>query len=216
MIINKKKSPLSDRLSGSFKDVIIYKHRNQTCIRKKPLKMKSPSLLEQLAQQNRIASVAIFYRSLKKAGIYPYWRQAAAEMVMNGYNLLVKNNLPAFNGNGRICDFSKLRLTVGPVTLPDELQLHESGEGRWRMEWKNTFLQVNALSDDRLILCVMKDRETFEVKMLDVGTVCRCDGTLTFDLTGELKEYPHLYVVFCSHTGEKCSESRYFNIHLKN
>lgn len=205
---------LGKSLSGSMDNLIVYEHRDRQCIRRKPSEVKPPSAPGQLAQQERIASIAIFYQALKEVGIYPYWRLAAEGMVQNGYNLLVQRNLPAFGGDGRICDFSKLRLTMGTVALPDGLQVREMAGGEWTVNWENTPFQVNAFPDDRLRLYVMRDRETFAVKPLACGDVCRRDGSAFFRLPPQLESYAHLYILFCSSNGRKCSDSKYFNINL--
>lgn len=213
MIISKDDSVLG-QFSGSTDGWIFYKHREQWCARKKPEKVKPPSAPGQVAQQERIASAAIFYQALKEVGIYPYWQKAAEGMVASGYCLLVKQNLPAFNSNGMICDFSKIRLTAGALALPDELQLREAEEtDGWVLAWTNTPHQVNAREDDRLKLFVMKeDSGTFDVEPLEAVEGVRRDEQVTFRLPECLQGYPHLYVMFCSHTTGECSMSKYFNL----
>ncbi|WP_251619830.1 DUF6266 family protein [Odoribacter lunatus] len=201
---------------GTIDNLIVYRYRNRRCIRRKPSKVKPPSAPGQVAQQERMASIAIFYQALKEVGIYTYWQRAAEGMLLNGYNLLVKGNLPAFSGDGRICDFSKLRLTTGALALPDGLRVSRVEEGMWTVAWENTPNQVNASPDDRLQLYVMRDSETFAVKLLACGEVRRCDGRVSFRLPEELREYSHLYVAFCSHTEKRCSESKYFSLILKS
>lgn len=203
-----------DRFFGTVDGLIVYMHRNQRCIRRKPLSVKPPTAPGQLAQQERMASIAIFYHALKSAGIYSWWQKAAEGMVVNGYNLLVKLNLPAFGREGMICDFTKIRITTGTVALPDALRVKPAGDKRWRIEWVNPPCQVNAGADDRLWLYVMKDSETFDVESVATGGVCRQDGGAEFTLPEELADYPHLYVVFSSQESGTCSESKYFNINL--
>lgn len=127
-MIIKENYPILGNYLGAIDDLIFYMYRGRRCIRKKPTKVKPPSSPGQVAQQERIASIAIFYQALKEVGIYPYWQKAAEGKVTNGYNLLVQQNLPAFNSNGMICDFSKIRLADGILTLPDELRVNETEE----------------------------------------------------------------------------------------
>ena len=61
--------------SGAIDDYIIYTRRGQKCLRRKPREPKPPTSPRQVAQQERMASVAIFYQALKEVGIYPYWQE---------------------------------------------------------------------------------------------------------------------------------------------
>ncbi|WP_251621631.1 DUF6266 family protein [Odoribacter lunatus] len=216
-MIEMKNTSVFGNFTGVIDDVIVYVYRNRRCIRRKPGKVKPPSAPGQVAQQERMASIAIFYQALKEVGIYPYWQKAAEGRVANGYNLLVQQNLPAFNSNGMICDFSKIRLTDGSLALPDELRLREAEEADgWVLAWTNTPYQVNAWADDRLKLFVMKeDGGTFDVEPLEAVEGVRQDGQVMFRLPEYLQGYPHLYVLFCSHTTGACSKSKYFNLLLK-
>ena len=112
-MIESDRNPIPGCFLGTIGDYVVYLYRGKRCIRRKPSKVKPPSAPGQVAQQERMASIAIFYQALKGVGIYDFWRQATEGMMLHGYNLLVQRNLPAFGGDGRICDFSKLQLTAG-------------------------------------------------------------------------------------------------------
>lgn len=199
---------------GKIGDYVVYMHRNRRCIRRRPTGINQTPSPGQVAQQERMAAIAIFYQALKEAGIYPYWQKASEGMIQTGYNLLVKNNLPAFSGEGRICDFSKILITMGKLPLPDELKLERGEDGEWLLSWTNTPHSYGGAEDDRLMIVVMKDYETFDVERLDVGECCRKDCRAVFRLPDQLNDYTHMYVFFCSRTDGKSSKSRYFNINL--
>lgn len=195
--------------SGRFDGMIFYDYRGRRCARSLPPVVKAPTAPGQLAQQARIAAIAIFYRALKETGLYAYWQQAAEGRLENGYNLLVKRNLPAFDAEGRICDFSKLSVAIGAVALPDELACRPGEAGTWVLAWRNTPAQVNADPDDRLRLFAMEDTETFRLVPLDAGDACRRDEKAVFRLPEDFTENAHLFVIFCSLLGGGASESRY-------
>lgn len=201
-------------LSGRYGDTVFYAYRGLECARSIPAKVKPPSSPGQVAQQERMAAIAIFYQALKEVGIYDYWNKAAEGLVMNGYNLLVKLNLPAFCGEGTICDFAKLCPVTGMLGLPDELTLTPETDEAWELTWRNTPFQTNAAPDDRLLLLVMKDCETFDIVPLETGDACRRDEKTIFRIPANLKMFSHLYVVFCSRANGVCSESRYFKLTL--
>ncbi len=211
MKINERRS-IWNRFSGRLDDMVFYTYRGMACARMIPTEVKAPSAPGQLAQQERMASLAIFYQALKEAGIYAYWQQASEGMVWNGYNLLVKMDLPAFDGEGKIADFSKLRLTWGAVALPDRMALQQEKGLEWRLTWENTPLLPNARPDDRLMLFLMKDSETFSVEALETGGACRRDRQAVFRIPEEIREFPHLYAAFRTRTGEKSSVSGYYHL----
>ena len=152
--------------SGKIGDYVVYEYRGKTCIRHKPREPKLPSSPGQVAQQERMASIAILYQALKEVGIYPYWQQAAQGRIAHGYNLLLKANLPAFNYEGLICDFAKLQPTPNLLPLPDGLELAAEAGGTWRLSWRNTPCIPRAKDDDRLWLLLMRDGDTYTIDTL--------------------------------------------------
>lgn len=204
------KNRITENFSGRYGDAIFYPYRNLTCVRQMPKEMPAPTSPGQLAQQERIASIGILYRAMKEAGLYPYWQKAAEGLTWNGYNLLVKANLPAFGHDGTICDFSKIQLSAGKVALPDNLRQEKDADGNRVVKWDNNPLKTNARDDDRVWLAAMKDRETFDIQLLDTDEACRRDGRVLVRLPEILKNYLHLYVAFCSPANGECSASRYF------
>ena len=200
--------------TGKIGDYVVYKRRGQICLRRKPREPKPPTSPGQVAQQERVSSIAIFYQALKEVGIYPYWQRAAEGMVAHGYNLLLKANLPAFNYEGLICDFTKLQPTPDLLPLPDNLALAQDADDGWLLTWENTPCLPDAAADDSLRLLLMRDGDTFDPEEPDTGGAVRADGEARFRIPEGAEDYPHLYVFFCSRAGGKSSKSRYFNINL--
>ena len=199
-------------LVGKLDDYVVYKRRGQTCLRRRPAPPRGIPSAGFAAQQERIAAIAIFYRALKEAGLYPYWQRAAKGLVAHGYNLITKANLPAFGGQGKIGDFTKLRLTPNLLPLPDGLTLAAEADGTRTLEWLPDTGLPGAAADDEARLLVMPDDETFVLANVDAGGATRGDGTLRLALPDERRDYPHLFVHFRSRTGGVCSVSRYFNL----
>lgn len=200
---------------GKIGDCVVYDHRGQKCVRRIG-KSQCPPTPAQLAQRGRMASVAIFYRALKAAGIFPYWETAAIGKKAHGYNLLCSANLQAFNWKGAISDFAKLRLTPDLLPLPDGLSLVREADGAWRLEWAVVPGLPGAADDDYLKVFLMRDGETFNPECIVAGDACRADGRAVFRVPEALDDYRHLFIVFCSQAGDKCSESRYYNLLLCN
>ena len=196
---------------GKLGDYIIYNYRGQKCIRRKP-KIRNPPTSMQKAQQERMTSVGIFYKALKDAGLSPYWTEASKGKLPHGYNLVVKENMPAFQANGEICDFTKLQPTPLLLPLPDNMQLAQEDDGSWLLQWTNNSCLPGAAEDDLLRVFLMRDAESFNLVPVNTGNARRGDGKARFSIGEALKDYPHLYALFCSSTGWRCTNSRYFHI----
>lgn len=198
-------------LSGKIGELVFFRRRGRTCVRSAG-EVKFPHSAAQLAQQARVRTVAIFWRSLQRTGVTRYWQQAAKVQQLSGYNLCMKVNVAAFTGEGRIGDFSKLSLTVGTLQLPDCMQL-SAGEGEtWWLEWQNVTKYPGYQETDRLCLLLLKRNDNFDFYRLETNGVLRRDCRTMIRLPPEYRDYTHLYCYFCSATGEEVSESRYFLI----
>ena len=124
--------------TGRIGDYVVYWYRGKKCIRKRPKAPKGPPTPGMVTQQKRMQSASIFYHALKKAGIYPYWQKAAEGKVENGYNLITKVNMSAFDGEGQICDFTKLHPTPRLLASPNGMTLSPTGDSMWKLTWKNS------------------------------------------------------------------------------
>ena len=199
-------------LVGKLDDYVVYKRRGQTCLRRRPAPPRGIPSAGFAAQQERIAAIAIFYRALKEAGLYPYWQRAAKGLVAHGYNLITKANLPAFGGQGKIGDFTKLRLTPNLMPLPDGLTLSAGDGDAWLLEWEAGEWLPGTEADDAARLLAMRNAETFVLLPVDAGGALRGDGSARFRLPDGASDFTHLFVYFCSRTDGICTSSRYYNL----
>lgn len=199
---------------GTVDDYVVYVWRGRRCLRRRPKRPEGPPPPGVAAQRERLAACAVFFRALKEVGIYSYWQRAAEGMTMHGYNLLQKANMPAFQADGAIGDFAKLRLTPDLLPLPDDLTLSPEAEGSWRLAWRVAPPLPRAKDDDRVRLLAMRDNETFVLHPLDTGGACRADGEVGFAFPPSARDCSHLFAYFCSRTGEVCSLSMYFTLNL--
>lgn len=192
---------------------IVYRCNGEIRLRRKPKKEDiafSPAMKE---QQERVAGIAALHRAMKVVGLSRFWKAAAQGTGLNGYNLLVRANSPAFSGAGNICDFGKLTLTTGLLQLPDNLRLVAGEEGEIVLTWENNGYPFPITHDsDRLMIALMKKGKCFTIKLPDIGEWERKHCRAVIRLPTDLNSYHHLYCFFCSATGEVVSRSRYFNI----
>lgn len=205
-----KKIPFKGKING----MIYYEYRGLACVRSMPRNVSAPHTPGQVAQQERIAAVAIFYQALKEVGIYTYWRKAAEGRVQTGYNLLVQANLQAFDGEGNICDFSKLRITPETLPLPECLSLEAGESGTWRASWQHSVPHPGASDDDRLVIALMEgNAANYDVKLPKVGTFRRGDGEAVFRLPDKYQGYEKIYLFFKN--GDACKSSRTLLFNIK-
>lgn len=194
---------------GRLGEFVIYQCREQTHIRHKGNYENVVFSSGQKAQQERIASTAILYRAAKAVDLQRYWNRAAKRMKLSGYNLFTRCNLSAFTGEGAVSDFEKLQLTPDLLQLPDGIELYESREGEWTIEW-NRRNHPHTANNDRLVVALMKREDVFTIVIPDIPLYRRADECAVIRFPPEFKDYVHLYCYFCSATDEKSSESRYF------
>lgn len=119
---------------GRLGDFIIYQYRGKTCLRQRPARKTKQFSPGQLAQQERISSVAVLYQAAKSIGLHRSWCRSAEQTTLSGYNLFVGRNVTAFSGNGLICDFGKISLSIGKLQLPDRMKISPVGENEWLIE----------------------------------------------------------------------------------
>lgn len=197
--------------SGKMGGYIVYQRLGQTCIRSKP-QVKTSTTTRQIAQQERITAVAIFYKAVCSAGFLTCWQKAEKPQGWTGYNLFVHNNVKAFTADGTIGDFTKLQLTTGPLQLPDEIQLRQKEDGEYVLEWKNTTLYPSSNENDRICIAAMRDKDRFDIKIPHIGDFRRKDCKATFRLSEEYKAYTHFFCYMSIEEGGVFSINKFINL----
>ena len=196
------------KLRGRIGDLIIYQSKGKTCVRRMPEQVTlNPVMLD---QQERYAGVAVLYQALKVVGLHEIWRRAMEEEAMSGYNWFVKCNCPAFTKEGCVGDFEKVFLSCGDLPLPDGLRLVQGEGNELALEWEDGAPYPGALEDDRLVVALMRDGRSLEVKVLEGEDWLRERQRVVIRLPTEWKDYRHLFCFFCSAAGDRDSWSRYF------
>ncbi len=200
------------KIKGKAGGCTVYKRLGKTCVRSCPDSRKLTSA-GQVAQQHRIASVAILYKAVRAAGLDVCWKAADKPAGWTGYNLFVTKNLPAFGPDGFIGDAGKVRLTVGTgIYLPDEIAIRQTGENTWALTWNNVTCYPDCHAEDRVILAFMRGGKYFAIKVLnESGIACRKDGYAEFELPTKWQLPTNLYCFMRSETGE-ISDSKHFRL----
>lgn len=196
---------------GKVGDIVYYTYKGKPCARRKAEKITFSEKMRE--QSERVASIGALHRAMKEEGLDEIWTKEARGIGLNGYNLLVRENSPAFSGEGRVTDFRKLRLTIGKVRLPDHLQLTEGEEGEIVLTWENNAGAYPLTHDgDILVFALMKEGRSFRIRFPEIGDWQRKHCRALIRLPPAWKEFHHFYCFFYSVEDDEFSDSIYFNI----
>ncbi len=197
-------SPLFTEASGTLGNFIIYKVRGQIRMRSKPGAYSDKKSARQVSQRQKLKNCLHFYRVLDSIFVCS-WRMKAQEMVMNGCNLFIKENIRNFNDEGEIADWAKLKVSAGTSPFPGNWKVEQTSPGMLTLRWNpddesaQTFddlLQIGAygFEDDEEDMKVL-----FRVK--DIRAI-REEGECTFRIPSS-RTPSHLYACFKNlYTGE--------------
>lgn len=110
-------------ISGKLGNTVYVRLKNgQTIMRSMPRVNPDKRTPAQLRNQERFRLIHKFCAPFKKILIPQIWNDATE--TDNGYNLFVKTNTPAFGPDGELLDAKKIRLSVGDLALPPQMQVH--------------------------------------------------------------------------------------------
>ena len=195
--------------TGRFGNFVVYKRCGKVCVRTVTESRKSIGE-KQVAQQERLAAAVILYKAARAAGLNEYWNRMEKPLGCSGYNWFIKQNLPAFTGDGRIGDFGKIALTAGRLQLPDNIRLqHGEGEDEVVLTWENVTLSPVSRANDRMRVAVMERDDRFNIRVLPLCEARREEACLVFSLPEKWKACRHIFCYMQSENGEEVSESRY-------
>ena len=205
----KIKNNLLTNLSGQLgEEFIVSSYRGETYLRRKPKTVSlSPKLIE---QGERISAVAALWSAMKASGISRAWQLEAERTGLVAYNMVVQVCQKAFDGQGAISDFGKLRLCTGKLQLPDHIVLKHDKTGGFEISWEmNPGIFPHADETDILVVACMKSAKRFAIRIPDIGMFRRKDCRASFRQCELPEGFPHLFCYFRSEDGKRWSESIY-------
>ena len=95
---------------------IVTSYNGQTYLRRKPKSIRMAAGM--VEQGERISAAAALWKAMKAVGLDRAWQMAAEGYGLTAYNMVVKHCQKAFDGQGFISDFEKLKLTCLHDALP--------------------------------------------------------------------------------------------------
>lgn len=203
-------STLFHKMKGKIGHLILYNVKGQIRTRTNSGKISVPWSPAQELQQNRLRSAVFFYRANQATLLPKIWRIAARNMVMSGYNLFLRENMPVFNAGHRIGDYSMLHISNGTLEFPQVLQVSDYENGKIRLTWKNLLPRTSGSMSDRLHAVWLDGNGNFSLHLLSIPEVPRWEEEAVLFLPEAGSKDLHLYVYFSNQEETQFSPDRYF------
>lgn len=104
----------------------------------------------QLAQRDKLKECLRLYGLLDGVFLYS-WQTKAKDMVMNGCNLFIKENIRHFNAEGETSDWANLKICAGSYPFPPDLSVEQESSGTLTLRWNPDDATAQTLDDLLLI-----------------------------------------------------------------
>ena len=190
------------RISGLIGNVVIA----DDIIRRRPRPRKKSSWTEdQKAQRTRYSALISLYRNLKNSIVNPIWTLDTPKGV-TGYNLFLKENVHAFNTNGELQDPLKLKMAIGKLPQPFNINAHIDSADPIKVEitWKNDPAEDGHRYNDSLIAVFFNGEDFTEPISTEYS---RKDEAATIELPERYEAGSYLYLFFGNEKKDAFCES---------
>ncbi|MDX9883167.1 MAG: DUF6266 family protein [Prolixibacteraceae bacterium] len=179
--------------SGKVGNVIGGNWKGIDYMRSRTSQKKDANSIKQQNQRAKFSGCIALANSIMSTIILPIWNKKAIRMT--GYNLFVKTNLPVFDTNGAITDYSNLKISVGDLLLPTNLVIKNNGAGNGALlaTWSDNSGTGNAAPTDRIRVLVICDGEVVEMQGL---TFSRQTEFASFSIPFGSGKIVHVYAFF--------------------
>lgn len=205
----KVKEGIESMLSGKFGDFVFVQRQGKTYVRRAPQRKKDSSTPAMLLNQQRFAKIMSFCGQFKNTVIPRVWVMAAEGR--SGFRLFQKTNSPAFAPDGALTDVSKIKMSIGKLTLPQGLKVSRkaAGSSTINVSWnEDAELGGLHLKDELLVVSAANGQYS---EIVDTGITRGALGG-SVELPGEPSAATHLYLFFGSRDGKDYSPSMCFEI----
>jgi len=194
---------LSNKISGRVGNVVYATLNGQTIVRSLPKTNPDKRTPAQLRNQERFRLIHQFCAPFKRILIPQIWNGHAK--TDNGYNLFVKTNTPAFGLDGELTDPKKIRLSIGNLPLPEQMEVHRiEGSQRIQMSWQKSRTLGGLTLKDKLMVISAGEGRFSELKATGLK---RYDLGGTFELPEMASPATLVYLFFESLDQRYYSES---------
>jgi hypothetical protein len=179
--------------TGTLGNIVGFQWHGIQCFRARPNFVRNPNSPKQVAQRTRFKAIQLLAKQCLSKTLKEIWKRGTVEMT--GYNLFTKKNIRIFDELGKITDYSKLKLSVGILPLPNEFVVETRVDGNCvvTVSWEHDARIAGFNPKDRLQVVAIINSEVIHVEGL---TARRSDETATFQLPCGGGTLIHLYIYF--------------------
>ncbi|TKG89376.1 hypothetical protein EYV94_25460 [Puteibacter caeruleilacunae] len=195
-------------VSGKVGNLIGSSWKGIDYFRIKAANRHDPKTEKQVNQRNRFGGVVGFADLLREELINPIWKHKAVRMTPS--NLFVKTNIKAFDQEGKISDFSLLKMTVGSLPFNAKIKASEDPK-QIDISWSKLLKPNAARDEDKLNLFIMMDGDMVLMTDLDAK---RSDLEATVMVPYEPGMTIQVYAFFSSLDGNAYSDSVHAEVTL--
>jgi len=183
--------------------------KGRAYLRIRPLKYNDAKTDKQLSVRNRFIACAAFSKPIFEKLVKTSFEKKAEGI--SGYNFFMQTNLACFGEDGTIIDYEKLKLSVGNLTLPENIAIESDRavEGAIRITWDDNSGEGKATSTDRIHVAYLKG----DVPVVMTGlTSRRSEKQANVQLDAVAGETVHVYIFFENETAGTFSESFHVSV----
>lgn len=194
------------KLSGKLGPVVAATWKDIEYLRSLPRKRKANDWSEkQFAHRKCFTAVNAFAKISRDVLIKPFWNRAAKGN-LSGYNLFIKANKPAFEPAGELIDPRMLKMTIGNLPLPFNIEATYrcSDSALVDISWENASSLDSVRGTDKLMIILF--RNLHMSAPIDTGFKrSQCNAHL--ELTSGYGNIECIYVFFQNQKGYEFSDS---------
>ena len=204
---------IESKISGMIGPVVFVNFNGSTYVRRAPRSRgKNGWSPNQQSSRTRFSEVCAFWRGSVPGSVKQIWGVAAEKM--NGFNLFLKINLPAFGSDGKLADRERFHFSQGVLPLPHKLKAAtiQGDPGKIEVNWQNESESGSAFSNDKLML-VAAGENNFTAP-IETGAV-RKQGSAIVQLPQNPDPVTGFYLFFKSSERNLYSTDQYFEIMKK-
>jgi hypothetical protein len=201
---------IESKISGMVGPVVFVNFNGKTYVRQAPrARGKNGWSDNQVNSRQRFSKFCSFWSRSIPGSMKQIWGLAAEGM--NGFNLFLKVNLPAFGADGTLADWDRFHFTQGNLPLSHKLKVARiPGEpDKIAVSWQNDSETGLASSRDELVM-ITSSGINFS-KPINTGAI-RKAGAAVIQLQGDLNPVDGISLYFMSPERNLYSVDQYFGL----